>query len=93
MISKQQRQQLLRQATKLNPVILIGNKGLTEAVHKEIDRALNDHELIKIKFHAKDHDYQQSLIAEICQNHQADLIQRVGHICIIYRENDIEDEH
>lgn len=78
--------ELAAKATKLKPIILIGNKGLTQAVHHEIDRALNDHELIKIRFHSKDRDESKRIADEICQQHQALLIQKIGHVIVIYRK-------
>lgn len=72
----------------LKPSVIIGNNGLTEAVINEIDRALNDHELIKIRIHTKNHKTDLTKIThEICTKTQAALIQIIGHIVAIYREN------
>jgi len=81
------RQQLKAQAHRLNPTVMIGNQGLTDAVKKEIDRALNDHELIKIKIAGQDRELRQQLVAEIVSAAQAELIQLIGHICVVYRKN------
>jgi RNA-binding protein len=77
---------LTQQAHKLNPVVLIGSKGLTGAVHLEIDRALEDHELIKIRLAGVDREHKDQLIITICQQHQAELIKKIGHIATIYRQ-------
>ncbi len=79
-LTRQQKQYFTAQASKLNPIVLIGNKGLTDAVQLEIARGLHDHELIKIRFHSKDRDYQKQLAEEICKHHQAALVNRIGHI-------------
>ncbi len=84
-ITSKQKSALKIQASRLNPIILIGNKGLTEPVHLEIERALHDHELVKIRFHIKDRDYQKQAAVTICQQHQAILIDAVGHVIVIYR--------
>lgn len=77
---------LNQKAHSLKPVILIGAKGLTEAVHAEIDRALNDHELIKIKLPAIERDERKLLGDEICRHHNAILIKLIGRTLTIYRE-------
>lgn len=82
-----QRQQLKARAHSLNPIVAIGYQGLTTAVNKEIDRALQDHELIKIRVNAEDRTTRKALLNEICQIHSAELIQQVGKIGVVYRKN------
>lgn len=69
----------------LEPVVLLGAKGLTDAVHKEIDIALESHELIKIKLSSKDKLEKQKLADEICKKHGATLVNQIGHVIVIYR--------
>lgn len=83
---KQNIKQLATQVHKLKPVILIGSKGLTEAVQLEIDRALEDHELIKIRISGSEKTKREDLIQEICQAQRAILIKKIGHIIAIYRK-------
>jgi RNA-binding protein len=72
------------QAHALNPVVMIGQAGLTDAVLAEIEIALNTHELIKIRIRAEREE--RKLISEkICQNTNAALIQSIGQITVIYR--------
>lgn len=78
---------LKQKAHSLNPVVIIGGSGLTEGVHREIDVALDAHELIKVRVNAEDRDQRKQMIDTICQHHQADLIQAIGHIIAIYRES------
>lgn len=80
------RQQLKAKAHKLKPVILIGNKGLTDAVNKEIDKALNDHELIKIRIQTTDRDLRRELFAQLGEANQAELVQMIGSIGVFYRK-------
>lgn len=75
----------------LEPVILLGAKGLTDAVHKEIDVALEAHELIKIKLSSKDKLEKQKLADAICAKHDAALINQIGHIITIYKKNPRRD--
>ena len=72
----------------LKPIVIIGNNGLTPAVIQEIDRALNDHELIKIRVHVKDSKEELAKTTqEICAKTNATLIQTIGHIASVYRKN------
>ncbi len=86
-INSKYRQQLKAQAHSLKPIVTIGNHGLTEAVQLEIERALVDHELIKIRIQGNDRVLRRQMIDEICQTRQAELVQSIGHICAIYRKN------
>lgn len=79
------RSELKSRAHHLKPIVIIGGDGLTPGVHNEIDRALNDHELIKIRVNAEDRNERKLLIQEILNYHHAELIGSVGHIAIIYR--------
>ncbi len=76
------------QRLKLNPVIMIGQNGLSENVQNEIDTALAHHELIKIRIPSLDKATKMSLIDSICTPHRAILIQAIGHVIVIYRRND-----
>lgn len=86
-LSPKQRQQFRGLAHKLKPVVMVGNNGLTAAVDQEIDRALNDHELIKIRIQSDDRELRKQALTAICASHQADLVQVIGTIGIIYRKN------
>lgn len=71
----------------LNPVVIIAEKGLTENVSLEINRALDDHELIKVKVQINDRDAKHAIIADICKQHQAELVQQIGKVALILRKN------
>lgn len=81
-----QQLRFLRQlAHHLKPVVILGNAGLTQTVLAEIERALVDHELIKLRVNAEDRAARQRATAQICQETGAALIQSVGHVVVIYR--------
>lgn len=84
-LSSQQRSALKAKAHSLNPVVLLGDKGLTEAVLAEIELALNSHELIKVKVPTQDRELKANWITQICEKTQAELIQQMGHIVTLYR--------
>lgn len=76
---------LRKEAHALKPVVRVGAKGLTDAVHAEVDMALDAHELIKIKL-VVDKDERDSLIAELVERSAATLVGSVGQIVILYRQ-------
>ncbi len=73
---------------KLNPIVTVAGNGLTENVLAEIERALVDHGLIKIKVAITDRDIRKEVIQEICKASKAQLIQEIGKIALILRESD-----
>lgn len=85
-ISKKLKYVLRRKSHHLKPIVIIGQKGLTGAVAIEIERALLDHELVKIKLHDHDRNKCKMLIEQICQDRNATLIHTVGHTATIYRK-------
>ncbi len=86
-LSPKSRQALKAKAHALKPIILIGNKGLTPALHAELERALNDHELLKIKIACNDRDERKEMLEVICAHHEAELVQSIGNIGVLYRKN------
>tara|TARA_B100001029_G_C15054555_1_gene453326 strand:- start:1499 stop:1810 length:312 start_codon:yes stop_codon:yes gene_type:complete len=69
----------------LKPVVIVSHKGLSDNIKGEIDRALNDHELIKIKIIAAQRGDRKQIIKQICKHHDADCVQSIGHMALIYR--------
>jgi len=84
-VNSEQKKQMKGQAHLLKPVIMIGQAGLTEAVLKELDAALDTHELIKIKIRAE-REQRKSIKEKICTETKAELIQSIGQIIVIYRK-------
>lgn len=87
-LTPKMRQALKARAHKLKPVILVGSNGISEALLKETDRALNDHELIKVRIPTDDRDLKKQLFAEVCEKLNAELVQQIGSIGVIYRKNE-----
>lgn len=87
-LTQQQIRRLKQQAHPLKPIVTIGNKGLTESVLAEIERALYDHQLVKIKLPSIDRDQRQELAEEICKQQKANLINNIGRVAIIFRKSD-----
>ena len=69
----------------LKPVVMIADKGLTENVLSELERALEDHELIKVKLAVLDREDKHALIEAICEESGAEVVQAIGKVALIYR--------
>jgi RNA-binding protein len=80
-----QRQFLKGLAHARQPVVMIGNQGLTAAVLKEVDHALNAHELIKIKTASDEVETRRAWLEEICTATRAAPVQQIGKVLVIYR--------
>jgi RNA-binding protein len=85
-LSEQTRRELRGRGHSLKPVVSIGSAGFSKAVQREIDLSLEHHELMKIKLAAGDRESRQALIDEICSRCNAELIQAIGHIALVYRK-------
>ncbi|HVL36390.1 MAG TPA: ribosome assembly RNA-binding protein YhbY [Burkholderiales bacterium] len=85
-----ERQALKARAHKLDPVVHIGAKGLTDDVVAEIDRALTAHELIKVRAAALDRNERAAAIASICERTGAEAVQQVGKVFVLYRKSDAQ---
>jgi len=86
-LTASRRGELRAQAHALNPVVIIGDKGLTDEVVKEIDRSLKAHELIKVKAATDDRAARERWMNEICGKLEAHPVQQIGKVLVIYREN------
>ena len=81
-----EKKKLKAQAHLLNPVVMIGHSGLTPAVMKEINLALDTHELIKVKIRAE-RDDRSVIRTQICTETTAELIQSIGQVAVFFRKN------
>ena len=84
-LSNSKRKELKKKAYSLKPIIMIGQNGLTDAVIKEIDIALNHHELSKVRAKGSDKDERNEQCLKIKEKLNADIIHRIGFITVLYR--------
>ena len=73
------------QAHGLKALLQIGAKGLTPAFLAELDAVLEQHELVKVKVGGEDRDAREAMIAEIAQKTESAVVQRIGHVAVLYR--------
>ena len=90
-MSKRDQKQLRAIGHKLQPVVTVAGNGLSENVLLEIERALSDHELIKIKLVVGDRDARKAISQEICKSAGAELIQSMGNIILVLRRSSEPD--
>ncbi|MYN13257.1 hypothetical protein GSY71_08885 [Pusillimonas sp. TS35] len=87
-ISPQQRSNLRAAAHPLKPVVLIGDRGLTDAVLKEIDVNLNAHQLIKVRVSGDDRDARVAIYDAICDALSCAPVHHLGKILVLYRPDE-----
>jgi len=80
-----QRKEHRAQAHHLSPVVMIGNEGLTAAVKKETDAALNAHGLIKIRVFDDDRAQREAMFQELADQLDAAPIQHIGKLLVLWR--------
>jgi len=85
-LNPRDRSALRARAHALDPVVLIGDGGLTPAVLSEIDRSLNAHELIKIRVAGDDRKSREDILRQVCEALAAAPVQHIGKILVIYRQ-------
>jgi RNA-binding protein len=83
---------LRARAHHLQPVVRIGDAGLTEQVIREIEANLRSHELIKIRALGEDRAARDALVSAICAATGAQPIQQIGKIIVIYRAQPPEQQ-
>lgn len=71
----------------LQPVVIVGNNGLTPAVIKEIEINLTAHELIKVRALGDDRQTREKLIEQICTETDASFVQHIGKLIVLYRSS------
>ena len=85
-LSPAARKQLKARAHALDPLVLIGGKGVTPSVLAEIDRALAAHELIKLRAPGLARDQRETAMAQICAATGAQPVQHIGKMLVLFRE-------
>jgi len=84
-LSEKQKKHLRRLAHPMNPIVMLGNAGLTDAVVAELDRALTDHELVKVSARVGDREVRNGTLATLASRTASELVQQIGHVGVFYR--------
>ncbi len=90
MLSPAERKELKARAHNLNPIVMIGAKGLTDEVVKEVALALKAHELIKVRAPSLHRDAREVAYQALCERTGAEAVQHIGKVFVLYRKRDAE---
>ena len=88
MLSTAARRGLRARAQRLRPTVIVGAAGLSPPLLAEAARALEDHELIKVRFAEPDREAFRAAASRLAAQLDADLIQTVGRVAVLYRARD-----
>ena len=86
-LTTRERQKLKGRAHALEPIVQIGQAGLTDRVMQELDRALTAHQLIKVKVAAPDREAREATCEDMVARLDAAEVQRVGKVLVLWRPN------
>jgi RNA-binding protein len=86
-LNEPQRKHLRRLGHDRSPIVLVGQAGLGPNLIAELDRALNDHELVKVRARVGDRGERDRILAELETATRSELVQRIGHTALYYRRN------
>ena len=86
-LTEPQRKHLRRLGHDRNPIVLIGQGGLSPNVVAEMDRALTDHELVKVRARVGDRGERDRVLDDLAEATRSELVQRIGHVALYYRRN------
>lgn len=84
-LTEKQKKYLRGLAHARDPVVLIGQGGLSPAIAAELETALGAHELVKVRARVGDRDARDGIFAELEQKTGSVLVQRIGNVGVFYR--------
>lgn len=91
LLTPRERANLKARAHALEPVVQVGQAGLSDSLVAEVDRALLAHELIKVKLGGADREIRASLTQELCARTGAAEVQQVGRTVVLWRPRPPQD--
>jgi len=86
-LSKHQIKHLVTLTHNLKPVIMVGQNGITENLLKELEIAVNHHELVKIKIAGDDRESREAIIAKLLKSANAEKVKAIGKTLTLFRRN------
>jgi RNA-binding protein len=86
-LTSTQKRYLRGLAHTLKPVIMVGNKGISDALLAEFSIALDDHELVKVKLAGDDREERAAQVGKLGEAGHAELVQSIGKVACFYRRN------
>src|SRR5262245_19954178 len=86
-LTEKQKKHLRGLAHGRDPIVLIGQSGLSPGVTSELETALGAHELVKVRARVGDRDERDSIFATLAQSTGSALVQRIGNVGVFYRRH------
>lgn len=86
-LNNQQKKQYKNIGHDLKPIVTIAGNGVSEGVINETERALSDHELIKIKLAVEDRESRHEIIELICKTCRCESVQQIGKVALLFRRS------
>jgi RNA-binding protein len=84
-LNERQRKHLRGLGHALHALVQVADKGVTPSVIAELDRALTDHELVKVRVRIADRDARSGAIEALASQTQSTEVTRIGHVALYYR--------
>jgi len=86
-LTEPQRKYLRRLGHDRDPIVLVGQGGISPNLVAELDRALHDHELVKVRARVGDRGTRDAILTELAESTRSEIVQRIGHVALYYRRN------
>lgn len=86
-LTEKQKRHLRGLGHQRKPVVMIGAQGYTPAVRSELEQALLRHELLKVRIAVGERAARDDVIAQLCSDTGAELVQRIGNVALLYRRH------
>jgi len=86
-LTEPQRKYLRRLGHDRDPIVLVGQGGISPNLVAELDRALGDHELVKVRARVGDRGTRDAILTELATSTRSEIVQRIGHVALYYRRN------
>lgn len=84
-LSEKQRKHLRGLAHGRDPIVMIGQSGLSDAITRELDTALTTHELVKVRARVGDREARDLILDQLAAQTRSDLVQRIGNVGVFFR--------
>jgi RNA-binding protein len=84
-LTERQKKHLRGLAHAREPIVLIGQSGLSDGVVRELDGALTSHELVKVRARVGDREERDQILDELAKRTSSTLVQRIGNVGVFYR--------
>ncbi len=86
-LTEKQKKHLRRLAHPLRPIVMLGNAGLTTGVVQELERALGDHELVKVSARVGERSARDAALDDLATQTSSEIVQRIGNVGVFYRRS------